>query len=123
MVDDPTVADEIKAIMLRLRSALRDRGISLNEASERAGLGAQYVSKVSRGESNPTLIALVTVCQANGIELFEIVLDQKEADKVRGARSFQRGMPGPNGDDREKLADNLLSDWSSRWKSESNENE
>ncbi len=115
---DPERVEEIKrAILDRLRVALKVRGISMQEASENADLGEQYVSRISRGASNPTLDNLILVCLANGISLYEIILDEKEANEVRAMRSFRDGLPGALGS-REEIAQALQADWTARVKME-----
>jgi transcriptional regulator with XRE-family HTH domain len=115
---DQTKADEIKReILARLRGALKQRGISLVEASERAELGEHYVSRISRGTSNPTIGSLIQVCMANHIDLYEIVLDEPEARKIRAVRSFSEGLPDGI-DEKERIARVLQYDWAARIEAE-----
>jgi len=117
MADRARVEGMKRQILDRLRTGLRDREISYQEASERAGQGAQYVSKMLRKGSNPTLDSLIQVCLSNDIDLFELVLDSDEVQRLIALRSMKRGLPGDLGS-RQIIAQQLQADWAERMRRE-----
>jgi transcriptional regulator with XRE-family HTH domain len=61
------------ALGLALRGARRRAGVSQERLAELAGLDRTYVSGVERGVRNPTLLTLVRLCDALGIDLKDLI--------------------------------------------------
>lgn len=53
----------------RLELAIEDRRLVPSQVSEQAGFHRQYLSKVVRGELNPTVERLERICEAVGIRI------------------------------------------------------
>lgn len=85
MTLDTRVDEMMDSIRGRLRAALSERGISLADASERAGLNRQYVSKLLRVKLSPTLDSVLRICLANGLEPIDVLLDPSVCQRVREA--------------------------------------
>ena len=113
MVELEITASTREAVLNRLRQALKMRGISFQEASENAHLGEQYVSRVSRGTSNPSLTNLIQICVCNDIELFELFLEDHEVEYIKASRSFQSGVPTQTLSDKD-VATILQAQWAQR---------
>ena len=79
-MDDPT-----PLIAARLRAERAARGWSLIEFAERSGVSRAMISKIERGETQPTAVLLSRLAAALGMTLSELVA-RAEEDQKRLAR-------------------------------------
>lgn len=89
-------------LAMRLRDARLQRGLTLDEVSERSGLAKGLLSKVENFRVTPTLVTLSKLTEALGLKLSELLdgLDEKPAFSVvrRGERQVierNRSHPDP----------------------------
>src|SRR5918993_1960750 len=68
-------ADAVSAGRLggRVRELRRGRGLTLEELAERSGVSRAMISKVERGEKNPTLAVAAKVAEGLEITLSELL--------------------------------------------------
>lgn len=62
----------------RLRQARADRGWSLREVGDRAGVRFGYIGEIEQGSRNPTLDVLEKLAQVYGLRAEVELLDQSE---------------------------------------------
>jgi transcriptional regulator with XRE-family HTH domain len=80
----------------RLRSARRDRGLTLDAAAAAAGYTKSFLSAVERGETSPSIGSLYRICEVLGLamaELFEAA-DRPESNVIRRADLRPRYLGG-----------------------------
>lgn len=58
-----------------LRRMRKERGLSQEALAERAGLAADYLGFIERGENVPTLTVLLKLCRALGCTPGELLAD------------------------------------------------
>lgn len=87
----------------RLREGLREEGVSLEEASIKAGRNKQYASRVLTGKINPTLEAVVQLAIANNIDPDFVFLDGEAYSRISSYKSARQVIPNQ----REELAAQL----------------
>src|SRR3954469_3830708 len=70
-----TVAEAVSAARLgpRVRELRRGRGLTLEELAERAGVSRAMISKLERGEKNPTLVVAAKLAEGVGVTLSQLV--------------------------------------------------
>jgi transcriptional regulator with XRE-family HTH domain len=68
----------------RVREIRNQQGMTLEELAERSGVSRAMLSKIERGENNPTLVVAVKVAVALGLTTAQLigVEEQKQAIKV-----------------------------------------
>jgi transcriptional regulator with XRE-family HTH domain len=78
-----TGVDAVSADRLgdRVRELRRGRGLTLEELAERSGVSRAMISKVERGEKNPTLVVAAKVAEGLEITLSEL-LGTEERRKI-----------------------------------------
>lgn len=57
----------------RVMTARKAVGLSQEELAEKAGIDRTYVSQIERGISNPSLVVLVKLSQALGVEVVDLI--------------------------------------------------
>src|SRR5918998_1372586 len=57
----------------RVKEHRRRRGLTLEELAERAGVSRAMISKVERGEKNPTLVVAAKVAEGLGVTISELL--------------------------------------------------
>jgi transcriptional regulator with XRE-family HTH domain len=57
----------------RVRALRRERGLTLNLLAERSGVSRAMISKLERGEKNPTLVVAAKVAEGLGLSLSQLV--------------------------------------------------
>ena len=57
----------------RVKELRRRRGLTLEDLAERAGVSRAMISKVERGEKNPTLVVAAKVAEGLGVTLSELL--------------------------------------------------
>jgi transcriptional regulator with XRE-family HTH domain len=74
----PSLSSQFGACVRRLRL---EAGLSQVEFGERCGFYQTYLSRVERGQANPTLNAIEVIAIALGLTVFEL-FDQVKATRV-----------------------------------------
>jgi transcriptional regulator with XRE-family HTH domain len=69
------VVEEVSSGRLgeRVRILRRERGLTLNLLAERSGVSRAMISKLERGEKNPTLVVAAKVAEGLGVSLSQLV--------------------------------------------------
>src|SRR5215207_2467660 len=69
------MVDEVASGRLgeRVRELRRERGLTLEALAERSGVSRAMISKVERGEKNPTLVVAAKVAEGLGVSLSQLV--------------------------------------------------
>jgi transcriptional regulator with XRE-family HTH domain len=69
------VVEEVSSGRLgeRVRALRRERGLTLNVLAERSGVSRAMISKLERGEKNPTLVVAAKVAEGLGVSLSRLV--------------------------------------------------
>ena len=79
----PYAADDVSADRLgaRVRELRREWGLTLDALAERSGVSRAMISKLERGEKNPTLVVAAKIAEGLGIDLPELlgIEEQREA--------------------------------------------
>ena len=90
MEQDRAVRKAFGAVIRDLRGRA---GLSQEEFGERAGLHRTYISMVERGIKTPTIVTLVDLAKALGMETAELMMlfDRERAASTAGT---QRDVPG-----------------------------
>jgi transcriptional regulator with XRE-family HTH domain len=57
----------------RMKDLRRERGLTLEELAEHSGVSRAMISKVERGEKNPTLVVAAKVAEGLGVTLSELL--------------------------------------------------
>src|ERR671913_744786 len=57
----------------RVRELRRRRGLTLEELAERSGVSRAMISKLERGEKNPTLVVAAKLADGLGVTLSQLV--------------------------------------------------
>jgi transcriptional regulator with XRE-family HTH domain len=72
---DSDVLEEISSGRLgeRVRGLRRERGLTLERLAERSGVSRAMISKLERGEKNPTLVVAAKVAEGLGVSLSRLV--------------------------------------------------
>ena len=84
----------------RLRAVRHDRGLTLVDAADRAGISPQYLSEIERGRKEPSSELLAAICEALSLPLPELldevaeVLRPVPAGVGAGAPRGFGGAPG-----------------------------
>jgi transcriptional regulator with XRE-family HTH domain len=66
----------------RVKELRRRRGLTLEELAERAGVSRAMISKVERGEKNPTLVVTAKVAEGLGVTLSELLRVEERREIV-----------------------------------------
>lgn len=74
---------DIHAIKARLRTKLDEAGITMRAASLAAGKGPGYVQNLLSSETDPTVSALLKVCNANNISFSYVVFGLEMTPEMR----------------------------------------
>lgn len=84
--NDSNIVEAASAEQLgkRIRELRNQQGLTLDELAERSGVSRAMLSKIERGENNPTLVVAVKVAVALGVTTAQLigVEERKEAIKV-----------------------------------------
>ena len=71
----------------RIREARQQRGMTLKEMDETAGLSATHISEIERGKTSPTIGALIRIAGALGREVSYFVEPEVLPDIARSSRA------------------------------------
>jgi transcriptional regulator with XRE-family HTH domain len=91
--DDPE-----KRVAARLRELRRERGLTLATLADWTGISAAHLSRMEKGERQPSIGSLIQLARAYGVSLGELVGDERprEHHVVRGAAAHvHEGPDGP----------------------------
>ncbi|MGO4249449.1 cupin domain-containing protein [Paenarthrobacter sp. RAF54_2] len=75
----------------RIRELRRDRGMTLNQVSQRSGLSVAMLSQVERGLSDPSLESLRRLAETLDVPLFDLFRTE-DAEQVAVIRKDQRRL-------------------------------
>src|SRR5215210_298547 len=79
----------------RVRELRRERGLTLEALAERSGVSRAMISKVERGEKNPTLVVAVKVAEGLGVTLSELLGVEERREVVVVPRERRMVMRDP----------------------------
>jgi transcriptional regulator with XRE-family HTH domain len=80
---------------LKLRTARLDRGLSMEQVAERAGLTKSFISRLERDEVAPSIASLVAVCDALSLRVGDL-FDPPATSLVRAGEASPVQF-GPDG--------------------------
>ena len=71
----PTAVEEVSSEKLgfRVRELRRVKGLTLNELAETSGVSRAMISKIERGEKNPTLVVAAGISEGLGVTLSQLI--------------------------------------------------
>ena len=78
-----------------MRELRRERGLTLEELAERSGVSRAMISKVERGEKNPTLVVAAKLAEGLGITLSEFAGTEERREVVVVPRAGRMVMRDP----------------------------
>lgn len=91
----------------RVRTMRRGAGLTLDELAERAGVSRAMLSKVERGEKNPTLVVAARISEGLGVTLTQLIETEKRGSVVMIPRAGRRVMRDPEtGFERQAISPN-----------------
>ncbi len=79
----------------RVKDLRRRRGLTLEDLAERAGVSRAMISKVERGEKNPTLVVAAKVAEGLGITITELLGVEQRREIVVIPRERRMTMRDP----------------------------
>lgn len=82
-----------KRLGARVQSLRREQGLTLDGLAERSGVSRAMISKLERGEKNPTLLVAAKVAEGLGVTLSQLVGIEERREVVlvpRGRRMIIR---------------------------------
>lgn len=90
-------ADAVSAERLgeRVRELRRGRGLTLEELAERSGVSRAMISKLERGEKNPTLVVAAKLAEGFGATLSQLVGMEERREVVVVPRERRMVMRDP----------------------------
>lgn len=90
-------ADAVSAGRLgeRVRELRRGRRLTLEELAERSGVSRAMISKVERGEKNPTLVVAAKLAEGFGVTLSQLVGIEERREVVLVPRERRMVMRDP----------------------------
>jgi transcriptional regulator with XRE-family HTH domain len=105
-----TLVEEVSSGRLgeRVRALRRERGWTLEVLAERSGVSRAMISKLERGEKNPTLVVAAKVAEGLGMNLSELVGVEEKRKVVVVPRGRRMTMRNPEtGFERQLLSPSL----------------
>jgi transcriptional regulator with XRE-family HTH domain len=79
----------------RVRELRRGRGLTLEELAERSGVSRAMISKLERGEKNPTLVVAAKLAEGFGVTLSQLVGMEERREVVVVPRDKRMVMRDP----------------------------
>jgi transcriptional regulator with XRE-family HTH domain len=70
--------------ILRLKSVLKEKGISLKEFSEKTDLSYNYCSELARGDKFPRPDTLLVIAEALNVDIRDLFNSTKESEPLNG---------------------------------------
>src|SRR5215218_2863238 len=91
------MVDEVASGRLgeRVRELRRERGLTLDGLAGRSGVSRAMISKVERGEKNPTLVVAAKVAEGLGVSLSQLVGVEERREVVVVPRERRMIMRDP----------------------------
>ncbi len=86
------MTDELAQVGTRLRAARNDRGWTLDDLAERAGMSPSTLSRLESGKRQASLELLLPLTRQLGIRLDDLVSTQTPDPRVRRAPIRRQGM-------------------------------
>ncbi|MDO3394691.1 XRE family transcriptional regulator [Nocardioides sp. SOB44] len=86
------MTDELAQVGARLRAARNDRGWTLDDLAERAGMSPSTLSRLESGKRQASLELLLPLTRQLGIRLDDLVSTQTPDPRVRRAPIRRQGM-------------------------------
>ncbi len=74
----------------RIRSLRKERGVTLAVMAENTGLSLGYLSKLENDLTSPTIAHLHKICEALGLTINDILLEEPEVKNVTLVRTGER---------------------------------
>jgi transcriptional regulator with XRE-family HTH domain len=105
-----TLVEEVSSGRLgeRVRALRRERGWTLEMLAERSGVSRAMISKLERGEKNPTLVVAAKVAEGLGMNLSQLVGVEEKRKVVVVPRERRMTMRDPEtGFERQLLSPSL----------------
>jgi transcriptional regulator with XRE-family HTH domain len=105
-----TLIEEVTSGRLgeRVRALRRERGWTLEMLAERSGVSRAMISKLERGEKNPTLVVAAKVAEGLGMNLSQLVSVEEKSKVVVVPRERRMTMRDPEtGFERQLLSPSL----------------
>ena len=105
-----TLVEEVSSRRLgeRVRALRRERGWTLEMLAERSGVSRAMISKLERGEKNPTLVVAAKVAEGLGMNLSQLVGVEEKRKVVVVPRERRMTMRDPEtGFERQLLSPSL----------------
>jgi transcriptional regulator with XRE-family HTH domain len=93
----PDVVEEVSSGRLgkRVRALRRDGGLTLDVLAERSGVSRAMISKLERGEKNPTLVVAAKVAEGLGVSLSQLVGVEERREVILVPRERRMRMRDP----------------------------
>ena len=97
MDDDRGLVQEVSSGRLgeRVRALRRERGWTLEALAERSGVSRAMISKLERGEKNPTLVVAAKLAEGLGVTLSQLVGVEERSEVVVVPRERRMVMRDP----------------------------
>ena len=93
----------------RARELRRGRGLTLEELAERCGVSRAMISKLERGEKNPTLVVAAKLAEGLGVTLSQLAGMEERREVVVVPRETRMVMRDPEtGFERQLLSPNFV---------------
>jgi transcriptional regulator with XRE-family HTH domain len=93
----------------RVRELRRGRGLTLEELAERSGVSRAMISKLERGEKNPTLVVAAKLAEGLGVTLSRLAGMEERREVVVVPRERRMVMRDPEtGFERQLLSPNFV---------------
>ena len=70
--------DYLKRVGENIRTARKNKDLTIETLSELAGISESFLGTVERGESSISLETLISLCEALGVSSDSIIMDGKE---------------------------------------------
>lgn len=86
---------ESRALGARVRGLRRERGLTLEGLAGRSGVSRAMISKLERGEKNPTLVVAAKVAEGLGVTLSQLVGVEERREVVLVPRGRRMTMRDP----------------------------
>jgi transcriptional regulator with XRE-family HTH domain len=93
----PGVVEEVVSGRLgrRVRALRRERGLTLDGLARRSGVSRAMISKLERGEKNPTLVVAAKMAEGLGVSLSQVVGVEERREVVVIRRERRMVMRDP----------------------------
>ncbi len=106
--DDSSVKARAPLIASQLRALRRQRGLTLQEVADQAGIGRSYLSRLERGEKAPSIATIVRLAESLGVQVSHLFGERLHDSLFLVTRRIDRGKVmlrgGPGGFAYELLA-------------------